>query len=101
MEDLLNTRFIIKAITIRNFASPLENVSIQITINSEKYGNCNIEFNEVTMISIDKDYYGISDNPSILIEDISNNHWENICYSVEIMEDVMSFYCKSYSIIKD
>lgn len=92
--EILKNSFLIKNVVLNNFTILQKELNIEINITSEKYGNRKIFFLNVVKLDIDSDQYGASVASSIIIDDMSDMQWENVCYKVMISEDVMTFYCK-------
>ena len=90
----------IRNIVIENFAVTNSNVMIKIELFSVRYGSKVIEFENVSRININSDYYYCSVNSSITIEDLSDCQIEQIRYKIAISEDVMTFYCKDIKLLE-
>ena len=91
---VLTTSITIRNIVIENFTVSNSDIMIKIELFSTGYGSKVIEFENVSQINIESDYYHCSFNSSIIIEDLSDCQMEQIRYKVAISEDVMTFYCK-------
>lgn len=93
--EILNSRFNILQVVIKNFTILDSNLEILIKINSSEFGIKTILFDKVSNININSDYYFCSDKSSIIIEDLSLAQIEGVTYKVAIAEDSMIFYCKN------
>jgi len=95
IHKLLNSRFNIIDISIKNFTRMDEVISIEILIDSEICGLKTIVFDEVSDINIDYKYYASSDKSSITIDDVSMLQWQNVSFEIAISEDCMTFHCNT------
>lgn len=93
--ELLKSSFVIDRVILNNFTVLDESLNIEVDMISAEYGCRKIYFSDVTKLDIDSRYYGCSPHSTIIIEDVSELHWEDVFYKVTILEDVMMFYCKT------
>ncbi len=84
----------IEKISIYNFTSLDEQTSIEILLEINRVKRVKVLFFEVRNLNIDSNYYRCSENPRIIIEDISDAQMEDIFYNISISENIMTFYCK-------
>lgn len=96
---LLNSKFILTQIRIHNFSLLEEDVSVEMKLMSEIFGEKNILFENVTQLNINSEYYSCSERSSILIQDISVLQWKRVIYKVSISEEIMTFYCENILLI--
>lgn len=97
--DILRGKLRITRLIINNFTNSWdEELSIDIDIWIESYGNKRLHFSEVTYIDVDKDHYLNGEFSSIEISCCTELQWERVDYHVTILEDSMSFYCKNICI---
>ncbi|GEM_PF-5030382 len=89
----------ITKLVINNFTNSWdEELSIDMYIWTENYGDKKLHFSEVTYMEIDRDRYYNSEFTSIQIFGCTELQWERVDYHVTVLEDSMSFYCKSIHI---
>lgn len=92
--QILAKPIIIERISIYNFTSLDEQISIEMLLEINREKRVKVLFYEVRNLDIDSDYYGCSESSRIMIEDISKAQMEDILYSISISEEIMTFYCK-------
>ncbi len=92
---VLQRDFKINRISIVNFTTLNKSVDVEVEIILTNLENRKIIFYNVSGINIMAEDYSCSEKPTIVVEDISSAQLENKTYKVSIVDEVMSFYCKT------
>lgn len=96
--EILRSKYHIVAITFNNYGTLADQLSIDIHIRSEEFGDKVLHFTNINSLPIEAKAYNTSLYSSIVIRDVSEWQWCDVRYKVSVANGAMTFYCKCIEI---